>query len=87
MMERLRGGGTHQNKKSRKETEKKWDVHQTGPEQQHCESGENEAAQEMVVPDYERENVIQQFKENGLEELIISLSKGSDEDVERKTQE
>ena len=41
----------------------------------------------MVGPECEREKVIQQFKENGLQEVIISLSEGGDEDVEKKTQE
>ena len=38
----------------------------------------------MVGPEYEREKVIQHFKENGLQEVIISLSEGGDEDVEKK---
>ena len=38
----------------------------------------------MVGPEYEREKVIQQFKEHGLQEVIISLSEGGDEDVEKK---
>ena len=48
------------------------------------ESGEIQAAQETIVPVNGREKVIQQFEENGLQDVIISLSEGSDEHVERK---
>ena len=68
VMERLRGGGRHQNKKNQSGAQKKRDTHP--------EEGETQAAQEIFIPECEKEKVVQQFKENGLQDVIISLSEG-----------
>ena len=49
----------------------------------HTSLSEIQAAQEIPIAECEREKVVQQFKENGLQDVIISLSVGSDGSMEK----